>query len=240
MLTEADILTLYRNIRRKKIVASFLIFILLSTLLYMSIILEKKTAINNNITNLPYYGLVVDFTLMNTNNESYNLFQDQGKIRLVNFFYTKCPGDQGCSLLTLKLSQVFAKVRQNELLDKIRFISIDFDYINDTIQDLSEYANRYTADTENWQFLFGNKTEIDQVTNDWGFYFELTANITSTLTLNHHPGEGFDPYEHTFVVYIIDENNNIRQFLLGNSWQIDEAWKSLSFLVDNGESETPK
>ncbi|MCE7733777.1 MAG: SCO family protein [Candidatus Heimdallarchaeota archaeon] len=168
--------------------------------------------------------------MTNSRNESYTLSQDNGKVRIVNFFYTKCPGEEGCSLVTLKLAQLFSKVRQSEYLDKVRFVSIDFDYINDTVADLDEYASLYTTDTENWQFLIGNQSEIDTVTNEWGFYFEVN-NGSTQLSLNHHPDGGEDPYNHSFVIYVVDQNSNIRKFLLGTDWDINEAFDTIVLLL---------
>ncbi len=160
------------NLKRKKIASAFLVVILGSLLIY-SVIPEENGDPQTSIRDLPYYDKVTDFTLTNSNNETYTFSDDNDRIKVVNFFYTKCPGDEGCALVTLRISQLFAKVRQNNYLGKIRFLSIDFDYINDTVADLDPYANRYTSDNENWQFLIGNKTEIDTLTDESKYHFAV-------------------------------------------------------------------
>lgn len=232
-MTDEKLKEIYQfNLRRKKI-ASVILITIVSSLLVFSALPADNDKPNNLQQDLPYYGKVTDFTLTNSNNDTYTLSQDSSKIKVVNFFYTKCPGDEGCSLVTLKISQLFAKVRQNDYLDKIRFISIDFDYINDTQSDLDPYAKLYTADTDNWQFLIGNKTEIDTLTTEWGYYFQEN-NQSSVLNLNH--GDEIhnpDPYDHSFVVYIVDQDSNIRKFLLGSSWDINEAFLGLEQLLNS-------
>jgi cytochrome oxidase Cu insertion factor (SCO1/SenC/PrrC family) len=226
---------IYRfNLRRKKIFSIALV-VIIGSLVIISALPEDDQSVNFD-PNLPFYGKVTDFTLTNSNNESYTFSQDDGKIRVVNFFYTKCPGDEGCSLITLKLTELFSEVRQHNYLDKIKFLSIDFDYINDTVADLGEYANKYTTDTENWQFLIGNKTEIDNVTDEWNYYFAIN-NGTSSLGLNHGDEvHGVDPYDHTLTIYVIDQNGNIRKFLLGTAWEIENAFNSLEFLIEEYEN----
>ena len=102
--------------------------LLLSSLLFISAVVDSESPTRDEdiITNLPFYGNVSDFTLTNSNNQSYTYSQDLGKIRIVNFFYTKCPGDEGCSLLTLQMWVVYSKIRDSNNLDKVNFVSIDF------------------------------------------------------------------------------------------------------------------
>ncbi|MHA2033099.1 MAG: SCO family protein [Candidatus Kariarchaeaceae archaeon] len=230
-MIDSDLLDIYNDNRRRKKISTIILVVIIGSLLVASAIPDDESPIVVKL-NLPYYSEVTDFTLTNSDNESYTFSSDDGKIRVVNFFYTKCPGDEGCSLITLKLSQLFSEVRQHDYLDKIKFISIDFDYINDTVADVYEYANKYSSDTENWQFLIGNKTQIDNVTNDWKYYFAVN-NVTTSLALKHGDEvHNPDPYDHTFVVYIVDQNSIIRKYLLGSSWDLDNAFESLEFLID--------
>ncbi|MCE7734808.1 MAG: SCO family protein [Candidatus Heimdallarchaeota archaeon] len=220
------------NLKRKKIATVILIAILGSLLIYSAIPAENGDSLTES-KDLPYYGQITNFTLTNSNNESYTFSEDSNKIKVVNFFYTKCPGDEGCALVTLRISQLFAKVRQSNYLEQVRFVSIDFDYINDTIADLDPYAKLYTSDTENWQFLIGNKTEIDNLTDEWGYYFAIN-NQTTSLKLNHgDETHEIDPYDHSFVIYIVDQNSNIRKFLLGASWDINDAFLGIEQLINS-------
>ncbi|OLS24106.1 MAG: hypothetical protein HeimC2_23800 [Candidatus Heimdallarchaeota archaeon LC_2] len=240
MLTDPDVSEIYNKTRKNKITATIILISLLSSLLLISGITDDDEIPKLNddpISNLPIYGNVSDFTLTNVNNQSYTFSQDLGKIRIVNFFYTKCPGDEGCSLLTLQMWLIYSKIRQSNDLDKVNFVSIDFDYINDTLEDLQEYANSYPAESDSWQFLIGNKTEIDKITDDWNFYFNATQS-DNPLTLNHGDEEQPDPYDHSLIVYIIDQQNRIRKFLLGENWTIDEAISTIEFLIEENNSIT--
>lgn len=76
--------------------------------------------------------------------------QDDGRVAIVNFFYTRCSAlclAQGS--LTERLQQA---IQAKGLQDRIRLISLSFDP-RDKADDLARYAVRMGADPAIWQFL---------------------------------------------------------------------------------------
>ena len=74
-----------------------------------------------------------------------------GKVWVVDFFYTTCPGP--CPMLSSRLSAI-----QEKLGDRadVRLVSISLDPEKDTPDVLKQYAERFKAGP-NWLFLTGEK-----------------------------------------------------------------------------------
>lgn len=232
---------------KKQVIAIGAMVIIIGSLMVFSYFQNNNSSQSEfNFNNLPTYpfpgnvSVAPDFTLPNINGQNYTFSADAGKIRLVDFFYTKCQGNLGCSLASQKLFFVYSKLKENNQLDKVRIISIDFDYINDTMSSLRTYANTYTQDTTNWQFLLGNETQTKKTTSEWGFYYAInnvTANVTTTsLQLNHGDAAHPDPYVHSLIIYFIDQSGHWRYAALGDYWTVTDAYAVITALLNEQTS----
>ncbi len=83
-----------------------------------------------------------------------------GKILVVNFIFTRCPGV--CPLLTKKMGDLGKEISAWKESDQIRFLSFTADPEYDTPQVLSEYAAKYNADPARWKFLTGDSSEVEK------------------------------------------------------------------------------
>ncbi|MCH8908302.1 MAG: SCO family protein [Candidatus Heimdallarchaeota archaeon] len=192
------------------------------------------------VLTLPLLNLAPDFTLPNTEGNNYTLSDDQGLVRVVAWMYTKCPGKEGCSLTTIKMGVVLDKIIQKGYEQNVRFISIDFDYMNDTMDDLRHYASEYRSldmnKTDRWQFLLGNKNQTDTVAEVWHYYFDPNTNPETNesedqLWLSHSVDGEFESYDHLIVTYIVDKNGFVRTHMLSSLWNIDNLVAILEFLI---------
>jgi cytochrome oxidase Cu insertion factor (SCO1/SenC/PrrC family) len=81
----------------------------------------------------------------------------QGKVVIINPFFTQCTGV--CPVMNTNLQKI-----QNHLGDKlgteVNIISLTVDHENDTQKVLFEYAQKYGA-KEGWHFLTGEKANIE-------------------------------------------------------------------------------
>lgn len=76
--------------------------------------------------------------------------KDDGRVTIVNFFYTRC---MSLCLAQGSLTQQIQDVLEDEgLADKIRLLSISFD-IRDKAKNLERYADLMQADRDVWQFM---------------------------------------------------------------------------------------
>jgi cytochrome oxidase Cu insertion factor (SCO1/SenC/PrrC family) len=99
------------------------------------------------------------FTLTERSGKTFDSSALAGKVWVVSFFYSNCPGP------CLKQNQALAAVA-SELADRdVRFVSITCDPAVDTPERLREYAARFQADPERWLFLTGNLDTIKEISS---------------------------------------------------------------------------
>jgi len=136
------------------------------------------------------------------------------KVRLIEFMYTKCPDI--CPNTTHQMRQL-----QNELLEqgifenKVEFVTVTFDPMNDTEEVLSNYAESFEMNkTGGWHLLTGTKEDIRTLADTFEFQFR-------------DPGTG--EFVHTSATYLLDENNRVIEiFGMGeNDFNKDEVYKKI-------------
>ncbi len=81
----------------------------------------------------------------------------QGKVWVVNLFFSTCPGT--CK----KLSGNIKMLHEREDLQDVTWVSITVDPGTDTQQVLQEYADRFGADPERWLFCRGDFKYIQRI-----------------------------------------------------------------------------
>ena len=93
----------------------------------------------------------------------------KGRILVVNFFFTRCPGI--CPGLARSMKRLQDSFVKNDSI--VHFISISVDPEHDSVPQLRKFADRYGANHDTWWFVTGNKKEI----YDFAFN-ELKASVT--------------------------------------------------------------
>jgi protein SCO1/2 len=104
---------------------------------------------------LPVYGSVPDFALIDQHGRSVQRGNLEGNVWIANFIFTHCPDE--CPLMTSEMARL-----QSELthVADFRLVSISVDPDRDTPEVLSQYAERFNADPDRWFFLTGDKRAI--------------------------------------------------------------------------------
>ncbi len=106
--------------------------------------------------------------LVDQNGNSVNLADLKGRLVLVDFIYTTCPGP--CELMTAKLSKVADKL-ESELGNQVEIVSITLDPEHDGPRQLLDFAKAQNAGRPGWLFLTG---EPQNAGNE---YFRPTGSI---------------------------------------------------------------
>ena len=96
-----------------------------------------------------------EFVFTNQDGEEFSSAELDGKIYLVDFFFTSCPSI--CPIMTANLMKLQKRFGHYE---DFEIISFTVDPERDTPQRLKEYADLKRLDTEKWNFLTGEKDSI--------------------------------------------------------------------------------
>lgn len=136
---------------------------------------------------------VPNFSFVNQHGKTITNKDYEGKVYVIEFFFTSCPTI--CPRMNRNLIQI-----QNEFKDFEDFgvasFSINSDY--DTPEVLKVYAEKYGITNPNWHLMTGDKEVIYKLSNE-GFYIYAAANPDV---------EG--GFEHSGNFALIDKNGFIR------------------------------
>lgn len=106
-----------------------------------------------------------DFALSNQFGDAVSLASLRGRVLLVDFVYTRCPGP--CPLQTARLVELQRQLPE-ALREATRFVSISLDPGFDTPERLRAYAEERGADLAHWDFLTGPPEEVGDVVRRFG------------------------------------------------------------------------
>jgi protein SCO1/2 len=204
-----------------RILSSIILTILITSLIGISLYQNYS---ENQVNDLPVYNQINQFTLPSITGENFTYVPNENPVMIVSFMYTKCPGDSGCSLITQNMDILEDRLENSEFQDTT-MLSIDFDYVNDTMTDLKNYATLFTNNFERWKFVLGNENQTNSVAEQFGFYFS----INSDLQLSHGENDD-DPYVHPMITYILDRDGYIRKLIQGTDWNFDQILNSINYL----------
>jgi len=149
---------------------------------------------------------VQNISLTNQLNQSISLNDIQGKIIIIDFFFTHCPSI--CPMLTQnmhKLQASFKNPSGKNVADSmiVQFLSFSVDPERDSVAALKAYADKYRIDHNSWWMLTGNKKTI----YDFGI---------NELKLGLVDGEGVDTsFIHTDRCVLLVKNHVLRGYYNG-------------------------
>lgn len=87
----------------------------------------------------------------------------EGKIVVIDFFFTHCPTI--CPTMTRNMKLLRDNVKRNNLVGDreanfVQFLSVSVDPERDSVPELKKWADRFQVNPENWWLLTGDKKEI--------------------------------------------------------------------------------
>lgn len=114
----------------------------------------------------------------------------QGKITVIDFFFTHCPFI--CPAMTGRFAQLVESTRG---LADVQFLSFSVDPVHDTPARLREYAAQHNADSARWRFLTGSRDVTWKILEEglkWGVEERPEQKITlptgAEMNNIRHPG----------------------------------------------------
>ena len=148
-----------------------------------------------------------DIRLVNQLGDSVNLYDQQGKIIILDLFFTSCGSI--CPKLTRnmgKLQQSFSRggdIRKKIDTSIVQFMSITVDPVRDSVPVLREYANKMNVISDNWWLLTGSRDSI------YKFAFE-------ELKVDKFSEEPISPdFVHTSRFILMDKKMQVRGYYDG-------------------------
>ena len=151
----------------------------------------------NESHDIPIIKKVPNFNFINQNGESFSDNHLKGKITVLDFFFTNCPGP--CPIMTYNMKSLYDDFSNSE---EVQFVSITVDPKNDNIEVLKNYAKINGITDERWQLLTSDLSNIKSLKREG---FMLFADEL--------------PQGHAIKFILIDDDQNIRKYFDGT----DEA-----------------
>ena len=143
---------------------------------------------------------IPEFTFTNQEGKPIGRAQMEGKITVVDFFFTSCPSI--CPVMSKEMARVNDMFRDEP---QVQLMSISIDPEYDTPQILKKYAEEHQAIPGKWHFLSGPKQETFQLAR-CGF-------VLPALDGNGVP----DDFVHSDKFMLIDEQGRIRGYYSGTT-----------------------
>lgn len=153
-----------------------------------------------------------DFTLTDQDGRRLTLSSLQGKIVLLDFIFTHCPGP--CPLLSLKFAQLQKQLAER-FEKEVMLLSVTIDPKRDTPEVLRDYAKRYDANLAGWKFLTGSTGEIITTTAAFGADYKAGA-------------EGI--IDHRLLTCLIDRNGMVVKEFVGTNHTVEELLAAIEQL----------
>jgi protein SCO1/2 len=149
---------------------------------------------------------IPDFTFTNQLGQPVSLHDLEGKIVVVNTFFTRCPNIcPGLTRNIRKLQASFENPKRKKFGDtsKVYFLSISIDPERDSIMALKKWADRFFVNSDNWSLLTGQKKTIyDLMLND----FKLATQDGESVDSN---------FIHSEKVMLLDRTRIVRGYYNG-------------------------
>jgi protein SCO1/2 len=144
---------------------------------------------NTSRGELPILGEVPEFLFTERSGSSFGNENMEGKINIVNFFFTTCQGP--CPIMNARVAELYKKYSTS---DQVRFVSISVDPKRDSLSVLRKYAKDFGVTDNRWLFLRGEIEEVHRVSEQG---FKLAGDL---------------PTIHSTKLVLVDKDQKIRGY----------------------------
>ena len=217
-------------------------YLILQTFSEKAVVMPRKFLLDSVITSVrngkeiqdSIWHKTSDIKLINQLGDTVNLYSKQGKIIVLDFFFTSCRSI--CPHLTsnmVRLQQSFAKggdVRNRIDTSIVQFVSMSIDPERDSVPVLKSYADRFSVNPDNWWLLTGKKDSI------YRFAFEeLKVDKFSTEPIN-------PDFVHTSRFVLIDRDMVVRGYYDGldrDSTNLSKLARDIGLLMLEKDRKAP-
>ncbi len=181
---------------------------------YLAIFGEQKHETKNGKIDTTYHT-IPPFSFINQDGQTVTDKDYNQSVYVTDFFFTNCRSI--CPIMSTHMERVYKKYKGNQ---EVKFISHTVDPEADTVEKLKEYAIKHAAETPQWVFVTGEKTELYGIAR-------------TGYLLNAEEGDGGpDDFIHEQNFALIDKDKRIRGFYDGtDSLDINQLMKDIDLLL---------
>lgn len=162
---------------------------------------------------------IPDFKLTNQDGKRISMKDYRGKALAITFIYAQCPLPEFCVKMSTNFSDAANQVKNTDLKDKIRLLSISFDPARDTPEKLKEYGTGYLGkgakpDFTVWQLAVGSNKEVRSVADFFGLRYEVDRNDKTQ-------------FNHSLRTAVIAPDGKITKIFPGNDWTANDLLREM-------------
>jgi protein SCO1/2 len=157
--------------------------------------------------------LAPEFSLVDQSGESVSSQTLRGRVLLVDFIYTTCPGP--CPILTSRHVSLQRKLSP-ELRERTRFVSVSLDPERDTPEALRAYAEARGADLAHWSFLTGAPDAVAELVSAYG----VGSLLQPDGSINH-----------VVATFLVDAEGRVAERFIGLEHEVEALRRALERLA---------
>ena len=164
------------------------------------------------------------YTLLNQDSSKVVFPNDfKGKIVVMSFIYTNCPDI--CPLTTHNMQTIQSMVKEHGIKN-VQFLELSFDPDRDIPSVLKDYGDIRSVDYGNFEFLTGDRSEIDTLLHHMDVY-AIPGDTTETES-----GQKVYFFTHTDRITLLDKDGRIRSEYKGSTVNPDVVLADIKKLGD--------
>ncbi len=202
---------------------------------FIALVLFLEMACHYSSPELPIYGKIPSFHLVNQNQQAFSSQDLHGKIWVANFIFTSCR--TVCPLLTQRMKgiqDVLQKMAEQNPKIPAHLVSFSVDPERDTPEKLLTFAQKFGVDHQWWTFLTGPLDEVTQTVVQ-GFKISMGKVPIPTPAGKASPSEVFE-IVHGEKFVLVDEQGQIRGYYDSDPSSIQRLVNDLKQLIKKAGS----
>lgn len=163
------------------------------------------------------------FTLINQDGKKISLKDYRGRALAITFIYARCPLANYCILMSKNFSDLANQLKDSDLKDKIRLLSVSFDPQTDTPEKLKQYGQGYLGkgvapDFTVWQLATGTQKEVKDIADFFGLRYETDENDKTQ-------------FNHSLRTIVITPEGKVQKVFSGNEWTPNDLLRELQATI---------
>lgn len=140
---------------------------------------------------------VGSFRFVNQDGDTITQEDVNGKIRIVEYFFTTCKGI--CPKMNENMTEVYRAFRGDE---NVLILSHTVDPQTDTVAQMKRYADKHEADSKQWHFLTGPKLDL--------YEMAVRSYIITAVESKDYETKITPDFIHSQYFILVDKFNKVR------------------------------